>query len=199
MLLKFWRWLQISRRRRYPNRNYNAVYNLSYYIWGVWCQRHLSRAGTSNYIPQYLWDVIMFHSPSYMLLTRHSSYNPNISHGNLSASPSHGRHGILTHWGRDKMDAISQTTFSSAFSWITRKIWGIWKLRPAYSPETLNFGQNRWCFVPCDLEIWWMTLENNRASLLSCFKLCATFHSHWWIQTGATVRKCPIWVKFDDF
>ena len=23
----------------------------------------------------------------------------------------------LTHWGRDKMDAISQTTFSSAFSW----------------------------------------------------------------------------------
>ena len=24
----------------------------------------------------------------------------------------------LTHWGRDKMDDISQTTFSSAFSWI---------------------------------------------------------------------------------
>ena len=24
----------------------------------------------------------------------------------------------VTHWGRDKMDAISQTTFSSAFSWI---------------------------------------------------------------------------------
>ena len=81
----------------------------------------------------------------------------------------------------------------------TRQIWGIWKLRPAYSPETPNLGQNRWCFVPCDLEIWWMTLENNRASLLCCFKLCATFHSHWWIQTGITVRKRPIWVKFDDF
>ena len=39
----------------------------------------------------------------------------------------------------------------------TRQIWGIWKLRPAYSPETPNLGQNRWCFVPCDLEIWWMT------------------------------------------
>ena len=25
---------------------------------------------------------------------------------------------VLTHWGRDKMDAISQTTFSSAFSWM---------------------------------------------------------------------------------
>ena len=55
------------------------------------------------------------------------------------------------------------------------------------------------CFVPCDLEIWWMTLENDRASLLCCFKLCATFHSHWWIQTGVTVWKRPIWVKFDDF
>ena len=82
---------------------------------------------------------------------------------------------------------------------ITRQIWGIWKLRPAYSPETPNLGQNRWCFVPCDLEIWWMTLENNRASLLCCFKLCATFHSHPWIQTGVTVRKRPIWVKLDDF
>ena len=81
----------------------------------------------------------------------------------------------------------------------TRQIWGIWKLRLAYSPETPNLGQNRWCFVPCDLEIWWMTLENNRASLLCCFKLSATFHSHWWIQTGVTVRKRPIWVKIDDF
>ena len=61
----------------------------------------------------------------------------------------------------------------------TRQIWGIWKLRLAYSLETPNLGQNRWCFVLCDLEIWWMTLENNRASLLCCFKLCATFHSHW--------------------
>ena len=25
---------------------------------------------------------------------------------------------FLTHWGRDNMDTISQTTFSSAFSWM---------------------------------------------------------------------------------
>ena len=80
-----------------------------------------------------------------------------------------------------------------------QQIWGIWKLRPAYSPETPNLGQNQWCFVPCDLEIWWMTLENNRASLLCCFKLCATFHNHRWIRTGVTVRKRRIWVKFEDF
>ena len=85
------------------------------------------------------------------------------------------------------------------FSSKTRQIWGIWKLRPAYSPETPNLGQNRWCFVPCDLEIWWMTLENNRAPLLCCFKLCATFHSHRWIETGVTVRKRPIWVKIRWF
>ena len=89
--------------------------------------------------------------------------------------------------------------FQRKFSVATRQIWGIWKLRPAYSTETPNLGQNGWCFVPCDLEIWLMTLENNRASLLCCFKLCATFHSHWWIQTGITVRKRPIWVKFNVF
>ena len=41
--------------------------------------------------------------------------------------------------------------------------------------------------------------KNDRASLLCCFKLCATVHSHRWIQTGVAVRKRPIWVKFDDF
>ena len=44
-------------------------------------------------------------------------------------------------------------------------------------------------FVLCDLEIWWMILKNNRAPLLCCFKLCASFHSHWWLRTGVTVRK----------
>ena len=69
----------------------------------------------------------------------------------------------------------------------------------SYSPETLNSGQNRRFFEPCDLEIWPMTFKNNRAPLLCYFKLCAAFHSHRWIQTGVTVRKGPIWVKFHDF
>ena len=73
----------------------------------------------------------------------------------------------------------------------------------SYSPKALYSGQNRWFFVPCDLEIWWMTLENNRAPLLYYIKLCASFQSHGWIQTGVTVRKrsirdkiwvfCPVW------
>ena len=54
-------------------------------------------------------------------------------------------------------------------------------------------------FVPCDLEIWWMTLKNNRTPLLCCFKLCASFHSYQWIQAGVTVRKRSIWVKIGVF
>ena len=42
-------------------------------------------------------------------------------------------------------------------------------------------------------------LENNRAPPLWCFKLCASFYSHQWIQTGVRVRKHQIWVKIDDF
>ena len=36
----------------------------------------------------------------------------------------------------------------------------------SYSPQIPNLGQNRRFFVPCDLEIWQMTLKNNRAPLL---------------------------------
>ena len=69
----------------------------------------------------------------------------------------------------------------------------------SYSLETLKSGKNWWFFVPRDLENWCMTLKNNRAPLLCCFNLCASFHSQWWIQTGVTVRKRPIWAKIDDF
>ena len=69
----------------------------------------------------------------------------------------------------------------------------------SYSPETPNLGQIRRFLKPCNLEIWRMTLQNNRAPLLCYFKLCASFHTHWWIQTGVTVRKRSIRVKSDDF
>ena len=69
----------------------------------------------------------------------------------------------------------------------------------SYSSETLNSGQNRRFFVLCDLEIWWMTVENSRAHLLYHIKLCASFQIHRWIQIGVTVRKCLIWVKIGNF
>ena len=63
----------------------------------------------------------------------------------------------------------------------------------------LKLDLNRRFFSPCDLDIWWMTPNNNRAPLLCYFKLFASFRSHWWIQTEVTVRKRLIWVKIDAF
>ena len=69
----------------------------------------------------------------------------------------------------------------------------------SYSQVTPNLGQIGRFLEPCDLEIWRMTLQNNRAPLLCYFKLCASFRTHWWIQTWVTVRKRSIPVKIDDF
>ena len=63
-------------------------------------------------------------------------------------------------------------------------------------------------FVPCDLEIWWMTSKSNRATLLYHIKLCASFLSHHGIQTGLKPGNgqfgsksaifCPVWpLKFN--
>ena len=60
-------------------------------------------------------------------------------------------------------------------------------------------GSKTTILEPWDLEIWRMTLQNNRAPLLCFFKLCASFHTHWWFQISVTVRKRSIWVKIDDF
>ena len=69
----------------------------------------------------------------------------------------------------------------------------------SYNPEMLNQGKNWWFFVPCNLEIWRMTLKNNRAPLLCYFKIYASFHSHRSIQTGVRVRKRQIQVKIGHF
>ena len=44
-----------------------------------------------------------------------------------------------------------------------------------------------------------MTLGNDRAPLLYYIKLCAAFQSHWYIQTGVTVRTLSIQVKIGNF
>ena len=52
--------------------------------------------------------------------------------------------------------------------------------------------RSKWCFFGLyELEI--------RALLLCYFKLCVSFYSHRWIQTGVTVQTCLIWVKIGDF
>ena len=71
--------------------------------------------------------------------------------------------------------------------------------KPKLQSGNTQFGSTKAIFVSCDLEIRRMTLKNYRAPLLCCFKLCASFHSHLWIQTRFTVQKRPIWVKIDGF
>ena len=63
----------------------------------------------------------------------------------------------------------------------------------------LKFDPNHRFFSPCHLEIWWMTLENDRAPLLYYIKLCASFQIHRWIETEVTVQKRSIWVKIGNF
>ena len=41
---------------------------------GFVCQKQVSRAGTSNYIPQILWNVITYSCPWYLPLAHKSSY-----------------------------------------------------------------------------------------------------------------------------
>ena len=59
-------------------------------------------------------------------------------------------------------------------------------------------GQNRRIFFPCDLEIWWITLKNNRAPFVHYFKLFASFCRHQSIQNGVGVWKRPIQVKISN-
>ena len=73
------------------------------------------------------------------------------------------------------------------------------KLNWSYIPEKSNFGQNWWFYAPCDLEIWQMTLKNDRAPLLCYSKLCALFHSHQWNQTGVTVGNAQFGSKSASF
>ena len=100
------------------------------------------------------------------------------------------------------------------FDWWPRKIIGhlfyitssfVHHLKPLgeYELQLLcgnaQFGSKLSFFVPCDLEIQWMTLKNNRDPLLCYIKLCASFQNHRWIQTKVTVWKRSIRAKMGDF
>ena len=102
-----------------------------------------------------------------------------------------------------KFDGLPKKTighFSCTMSSIVHhfKSIGEFKLE-LQSRKKLNSGRNWRYFILCDLEIWWMTLQNNRGHLLYHIKLCASFQSHWWSQTCVTVRKRSIWVKIGNF
>ena len=72
-----------------------------------------------------------------------------------------------------------------------------WWIQTGVTSGNAQFGSKSTLILavwPCNL-----TDDLQKAPFLCYFKLCVSFRSHWWIQTGVTVRKRPIWVKFDDF
>ena len=91
-----------------------------------------------------------------------------------------------------------------------RPIWA--KIGDILARVTLKF--DGWCqkavghlfyttpsFVPHDLEIWWMTLKDNRAPLLYYIKLCASFQSEVnsnWSYSPETLNSGQNWHFFPD-
>ena len=69
----------------------------------------------------------------------------------------------------------------------------------SYSPEMPKWVKIVDCVVSRDLEVWRVALKYNRRSLLCYCQICASFHSHQWIQTGDTLRKRSIRVKIGAF
>ena len=65
-------------------------------------------------------------------------------------------------------------------------------------PSNLELDSNRQFFPPMWSWNLMDDLEKQRALLLYCIKLFASFQIHWWIQTGFTVQKGSIRVEIGD-
>ena len=73
-----WRSCAVIDEKIKDNRTENAPQNHVHIAWDILygrvCQMLVSRAGTSNYIPYLLWDVITFPRPCYLLLAHKPSF-----------------------------------------------------------------------------------------------------------------------------
>ena len=79
----------------------------------------------------------------------------------------------------------------------------------SYSPETFNSGQNQQFLVPCDIEIWWMTLNQaNLRDLIAATDLVILLKfdpNHWffsscdleiwWLTTKNDRAPLPYYIK----
>ena len=78
----------------------------------------------------------------------------------------------LTHWNRDKMDAISQTTFSSIFSWMKMSEFWLkfhWNLFPRVQLTTFLYWFRLWLGAirarSHYLNQWWLVFRRIFVSL----------------------------------
>ena len=106
---------------------------------------------------------------------------------------------ILTHWGRNKMSAISQTTFSNTFSWMKMYDFHLRFHRNLFLRFELTIFQHcfRW-WLGADqatshyLNQWWLVYWCMYASLgLNELIKAKTFSFHWLIEAWW----CHMYVK----
>ena len=99
---------------------------------------------------------------------------------------------VLTYWGRDKMDAISQTKFWSAFSWMEMFEFRLkfhWSLFPRVQLTILQHWFRQWLgavqATSDYLNQWWLDYRRIYASL--GFKELNVM-SPWGVSTGTATR-----------
>ena len=108
-------------------------------------------------------------------------------------------HGLfnLTHWGRDKMDAISQTTFSIAFSWMKIFEYRLklhWNLFLRVQLTIFQHWFRWWLGVSQAtshyLNQWWLVYRRVYASLGLNELIFATklFNPKWWGRSHKIYR-----------
>ena len=97
-------------------------------------------------------------------------------------------HFILTHWGRHKMDAISQTTFWSAFSWMKMYEFRLrfhWSLFLRVQLTIFQHWFRKWLGADQAtshyLKQWWLVYRRIYASLgLNGHSSHMYFHGSYW-------------------
>ena len=101
-------------------------------LWCVVCQKQASRAGTSNYIPQYLWDVITCPCAWYMLLAQHSWFDclqPSLLQNSSLPSPQSSRpshtwlpltHAWFAHRKEVELHSATGDTGRNKHKWINK-------------------------------------------------------------------------------
>ena len=75
----------------------------------------------------------------------------------------------------------------------------IGEFKPELQPRNTQFGSKLATFCPTWPWNLMDDLENNRTPSLYYIKLCASFQSHGWVQTGVRIRKRSIRVKIGNF
>ena len=101
---------------------------------------------------------------------------------------------IIPHDYLDNMVNFGQRTYSNAFSKMTMLVFGsklkqenLRDLIVATGLVIFKLDSNLQFFNPCDIEIWWMTLESNRAPLLYYISFSHQFKS----ISGFTLKLQP--------